>query len=82
MWSTQIMVLGHENQARKGPILPAGFVFLSYCEPSSANVTGTSWLVNCSHGAASGTAQQLLVERIQVGHGAFDTEVAFYTLAS
>ena len=77
-----MMVVEQENQARNGPILPAGFLFLSHCEQSSANVNGTSWLVNCSHGAASATAQQLLVERIQVGHGAFDTEVADYTLAS
>ena len=35
------MVVDHENYLRNGPILPAGFLFMSYCEQSSPNFNGT-----------------------------------------
>ena len=42
------MIVDHESQARIGPILAAGVLFLLHFEQSFPNVKGTQWLVNTS----------------------------------
>ena len=44
-WSTQIMVVYHENHARYGPILTAGVLLLSHFEKDSQNVDEINWYV-------------------------------------
>ena len=48
LWSTQIMVVDHENYSGIGPILAAGVLFLLHFEQSFPNVKGTQWLVDPS----------------------------------
>ena len=44
-WSTQIMVVYHENPARNGPILTAGVLLLSHFEKDSPNFDEINWYV-------------------------------------
>ena len=44
-WSTQIMVVYHENPARNGPILTAGVLLLSHFKKDSPNFDEINWYV-------------------------------------